>query len=369
MSAVPAPTPAAPSSPPPGPWYADLRDWGRWLRAEPARLALTAGLVGALAFFFGVAKLFSGHRISTFRWAWEAWNPETNYEHAVLVGPIALVLLWLAMPRLRGLRPSSSRWGLAVLGCGVALFLVAARTLQPRVALAALPVVLMGAVLYVWGTRAARILRFPIGFLLFMIPLPGLEQATVKLQVISTQGAAVLCRLIGLHMRTVGTTLQAADNSFEFEIAGGCSGINSLMAITMLTAIFVHLTQDRVWKKLVLLALSTMFAVIANLVRLTSIMVVAKFFGKGLAGGKYHDVSAFVVSLPIAFGAMWLASKVVNWQPTPEQRDRWLARSRPGGGTSSADPAAAALTATAAGANPRPAAVVPRSRPSSAYDY
>ncbi len=356
MFAVALPVSAQDSPPPspPGPWYADLQAWGRWLLAKPARLALVAGIIGTLTFFFGVAKLFSGHRISVFHWAWSAWNPETNYEHAVLVAPIALVLLWLAQPKLRGLRPASTPWGLVVLGLGVLLFLASARTLQPRVGLASFPVLLFGVVLYVWGWRAARILRFPIGFLLFTIPLPGLEQATVKLQILSTQGAAALCGLIGLHMRAIGTTLQAADESFKFEIAGGCSGINSLMAITMLTAIFVHLTQDRVWKKLVLLALSAVFAVLANVIRLTSIMVVARFFGQGFAGGKYHDVSAFVVSLPIAFGAMWLASKAINWQPTSEQRARWTGR-----------------RAAAVPGNSPPALSpgTPRPQSSSAYDY
>lgn len=364
-AAPPADRPVS-SPPPPGPWHADLQAWGRWLAAEPLRLALVAGVLGTLAFFFGLAKLFYDHRISAFHWAWDAWNPETNYEHAVLVPPIALVLLWLAQPRLRGVRPASSPWGLAVLGFGILLFLASARTLQPRIALAAFPVILLGAVIYVWGWQAARVLRFPIGFLLFMIPLPGLEQATVKLQILSTQGAAGLCQLVGLHMRAIGTTLQAADESFKFEIAGGCSGINSLMAITMLTAIFVHLTQDRVWKKLVLLALSAVFAVLANVIRLTSIMVVAKFFGQTIAGGKYHDVSAFVVSLPIAFGAMWLASKAINWQPTAAQRARWLGGR---GGDTLETATTSGQTAPAAPLAPGAGPLVPRPRGSSAYDY
>lgn len=347
-----AATPGSAPSPDPPPWYVDTLTWVRWLVARPARLALVTGVIVTLGCFFGWAPLFHNHRLSVFGWAWSAWNPETNYEHAKLISPIALVLLWLAQPKLRGLRPESSRWGLALLGLGVLLFLVSARTLQPRIALAALPCLLLGAVLYVWGRRTARVLLFPIGFLFFMIPLPGLEQATVRLQILSTQGAAALSGLLGLHLRAIGTTLQAADESFRFEIAGGCSGINSLMAITMLTAIFVHLTQDRFWKKLLLLGLSAVFAVVANVVRLTSIMVVARFFGAKFAGGLYHDWSAFVVSLPIAFGAMWLASKAVNWQPTPAQRARWLNQ-----------------PTTTAPASVAPAEALRPGRPTSAYDY
>ena len=106
--------------------------------------------------------------------------------------------------------------------------------------------------------------------------------------------------------------MRSADASFQFEIAESCSGINSLMAITMLTAIFVHYTQDRLWKKLFLFSLSAVFAVVGNVARVTTIMVVAKFVNAKFAGGVFHDYSAFIVSFPIAFAAMWGASRLIN---------------------------------------------------------
>jgi exosortase/archaeosortase family protein len=111
-------------------------------------------------------------------------------------------------------------------------------------------------------------------------------------------------------------TMRAVDDSFQFEIAGGCSGINSLMAITMLTAIFVHFTQDRLWKKLVLFGLSAIFAIIGNVARITVIMAVAKYWDPAFAGGKFHDYSAYLISFPFAFVAMYFASKVVNFNPS-----------------------------------------------------
>ena len=52
-----------------------------------------------------------------------------------------------------------------------------------------------------------------------------------------------------MQIDAVGTTLTAADGSFNFMIAEGCSGIRSITAMAMITAIYVHLTQDRFWKK------------------------------------------------------------------------------------------------------------------------
>jgi exosortase/archaeosortase family protein len=86
------------------------------------------------------------------------------------------------------------------------------------------------------------------------------------------------------------------------------------MAIAMLSAIYGHYTQDRLWKKLVLFAASLLFAIVGNAGRLVSIMVVARLFGQNLAGGPYHEISGYL-SFPFAIGAMVLFAKLLNLQP------------------------------------------------------
>ena len=64
--------------------------------------------------------------------------------------------------------------GLVLLLPGLLLFLVAMRMDQPRVALVGLPFLVLGLVLFWFGTRIARAMILPALFLLFMIPAPGL---------------------------------------------------------------------------------------------------------------------------------------------------------------------------------------------------
>jgi exosortase/archaeosortase family protein len=108
--------------------------------------------------------------------------------------------------------------------------------------------------------------------------------------------------------------VHAASGAFQFEVDEGCSGIRSLMAIAMLSAIYAHLTQDRLWKKLSIFGAALLFAIIGNAGRLVSIFVVARIFGQEVAGGIYHTMSGFL-SFPFAIGAMLLFSKVINFQP------------------------------------------------------
>ena len=288
-----------------------MRDWAK---RDPVAALLLLTIVATLVYFLGFVRLFVNGSASTLVWAWQAWTPETNYEHAKLIPFIVVAMVWYDRDKLRSAPVSSSAWGWLFIGLGLFLFFTGARTLQARLALTALPFLLFGIVFYVWGKAVARILVFPIAFLLFMVPLNFLTQATAKLQLVETGAASMICNFIGIHVNAVGTIVQAGDNAFHFEVDEGCSGIRSLMAIAMLSAIYGHYTQDRLWKKLAIFAAAILFAIIGNAGRLVSIFAVARFFGQDLAGGPYHIISGYL-SFPFAIAAMLLFGKLLNVKP------------------------------------------------------
>src|ERR1700730_10390411 len=292
-------------------WLQVTRDW---TKRDPLAAALLLTIIATLVYFFGFVKLFMNGNLSTWIWAWQAWNPETNYEHAKIIPLITVFLVWHARNKLKVAPISSSRWGWLFIGIGLFLFVAGARTLQARLTLTSLPFLLFGVVLYVWGRHVARILLFPIAFLFFMVPLNFLTQATTKLQFIETGAASAICNFFGVAVYTIGTSVNAANQSFHFQIDEGCSGIRSLMAIAILSAVYGHLTQNRLWKKLAIFAAALLFAIIGNTGRLVSIIVVARLFGQDLAGGPYHVISGYL-SFPFAIGAMLLFGKLLNINP------------------------------------------------------
>ena len=284
---------------------------GDWAKRDPIAVLLLVTITATLVYFFGFVKLFTNGSLSTWIWAWQAWNPETNYEHAKIIPLITVFLVWYARDKLKVAPVGTSRWGWLFIGVGLFLFVAGARTLQARLALTALPFLLFGVVLCVWGRHVARILLFPIAFLFFMVPLNFLTQATTKLQFIETGVASAICNFFGLAVYTVGTSVNAANEAFHFQIDEGCSGIRSLMAIAMLSAVYGHLSQNRLWKKLAIFAAALVFAIIGNTGRLVSIMLIARFFGQDLAGGPYHVISGYL-SFPFAIAAMLLFGKLLN---------------------------------------------------------
>ena len=288
--------------------FGEIRDWAM---KNPLGSVLWVGILATLTYFFWVMHPFFSGTESALAWARGAWNPEGDQSYGAFVPVIALGLVFYHWGPLRRAPKEGVNGGLGWVIVGILTFILAVRCLQPRMALVSIPFILYGITLYVWGKRVARIVLFPCVFLIFMVPVGALTQATFKLQFVVTGSIGVLARMIGVNVVADGTTLTAIDNSFKFDIVEGCSGIRSLMAMVMITAAYVHLTQDRLWKKVVIFGSSIVFAVIGNIGRVFSIILVAKFWSKDFASGAYHDTSGWIF-FPVALGAMLLCDRIVN---------------------------------------------------------
>ncbi len=294
-----------------------------WCRANPLQALLLAAVAGTLVFFFGFIRIFVNGSETAAQWAWLSWNAESEQDYCMIVPPISLWLFWNAREKLRAAPKRGDSRGLVFLGIGVLLFAASARVLEARLAMLAVPFILFGATFFLWGRHVARIIFFPCAFLFFMLPLGALEPMTARLQGSVTWMVGFIGNVVGLNIQSVGTTIMAADRSFNFQVAEGCSGIRSITALTMLTAVYVHLTEMAMWKKVTTFAASLLFAIIGNAGRIFTIIVVARLFNANLAGGKYHHISGFI-SFPFALAAMLAFSKLLdlNWKKLTAQQSK-----------------------------------------------
>jgi exosortase len=258
--------------------------------------------VVALLWFYWFELRYSADRSqSAFTWIWSAWNKENDFEH----GPMfPLVIVGLIVYRFKALRASVSEgnsWGLAAVLLGALFYAVAYRTLQPRVAMGALPFLLWGSALYLWGWQVARMLLFPLFFFWLAIPLPSFQQATVSLQMIAAKGSHIGAGLCGVDTALSGTEIKAADGSWgPLEIAAGCSGIRSLMALMMISGAWAYVANMAMWKRVALFCAAVPLAIAGNVLRVTSICVLAEHFGTKWASGTWHDWSGLVIFYPFS---------------------------------------------------------------------
>jgi exosortase len=233
-------------------------------------------------------------------WLYGEWLGNDYYSHGLLIGPVAL---FLAVQRIRN--DPSFRWQ-AGQGSNVALLFLAASLLIflyflniKAYYLAAFATVSMIASL-VWafsGWAVLQKLLFPIGYLLLMIPLPFIERSTLPLAMFTGVCSGALVRFFGLAVTIVGNAVTLPNANLV--IGAQCSGVNSLIALTALMVLAAYLLQGPWWGRVALVAFAVPLAMLGNILRVASLLVVARFYGADTAFTYYHDYSGLVFFLLI----------------------------------------------------------------------
>lgn len=232
------------------------------------------------------------------RWLWGEWMGNEYYSHGVLILPVAL---FLAFQRLRldkqGRQdpPQGHTIGIVLLGAALVAFIWFLN--QKAYYLAAFAMIAMagGLVWALGGTALLRKLLFPIGYLLLMIPLPFIDRITLPLALFTGVCAGGLVRLLGLDVNIIGNAVQLPNA--DLVIGAQCSGINSLIALTALMTLAAYVLNGPLWGRLALVLLSIPLAMLGNILRVASLLFVARSMGAQAAFVFYHDYSGLLFFL------------------------------------------------------------------------
>jgi exosortase len=158
----------------------------------------------------------------------------------------------------------------------------------------ALLVSLTGAVLFVGGTRALRILAFPLALLLFLFPIPAIVYArvTLPLQIFASATAETILNSIGIPVLRDGNILELPHE--RLSVVEACSGIRSLLSLAFLSLIYAYFFDKRPAMRWVLLAATLPIAIAANAARVTLTGVLSEYRA-GLAHGVFHLFEGWVL--------------------------------------------------------------------------
>lgn len=259
-----------------------------------------------LVWFYGMESRYGAGRSQTaLSWLWSAWNAENDYEHGPLFPLIIAGLVYYRFGRLRNSVGQGSWVGLLVVLLGTLLYAAAYRTLQPRVAVGALPILLWGSSLYLWGWSVARQLFLPLFIFWLAIPLPSFQQATTHLQLMATSFAHHGASLFGVETIVQGNMISSVNGGWEpLEIAKGCSGIRSLMALLMISGAWACVAEMALWKRAVLFLSAIPLAIFGNSLRVISIFVIAEYGNAAWARSTWHDWSGLLLFYPISLALL-----------------------------------------------------------------
>jgi exosortase len=286
----------------------EIRD-RMWIPDIPwaSQSTLAAGLLVALIVLL-YARVFS---LMAHQW-WE----DPNWSHGFLVPVFSGFILWRERGRWRG-TANGGRWlGLAGVALAVALLVAGALAAELFTTRFSFVLLLASLVVYLAGWRTLRAVAFPLGYLLLMIPWPGVvyAQLTLPLQFLASRWAAAALAAVHIPVLREGNLLILAN--YTLEVAQACSGIRSLVSLVTVAAAYAYLTEKRLAKRALLVALMVPIAVVSNAFRIFGTGVLTAEVSPRLAHGFFHEFSGWIIFLTAAtlmLAVAWALKRLSSW--------------------------------------------------------
>jgi exosortase len=270
----------------------------RW---QSANLVYVLLLLAALAGLYSPVLTYLAHD----------WATNDNYSHGFFIPLISGYMVYAMWPELRRIPVRPTNWGLLLVGAGLGQLYIAKVGTEYFLQRTSLILVLLGMVLFLWGRGLTKKLLLPIGYLLFMVPIPAIiwNKIAFPMQLFSSAVTERVIQAIGIPVFREGNVLHLTQTTLE--VVDACSGLRSLTTMFALAAALAWFSDCINWKKWLLFFTAAPVAIFANIVRLTLTAGLASIYGEKVAQGFLHDFSG-LFTFVFGLALLVLASKFLQ---------------------------------------------------------
>lgn len=243
-------------------------------------------LLGLLALFIPTYKFM----------AVTLW-PQEEYAHGPIILAIVLWLTWLGRAKLRddGQKKNPVS-GALLLIFGLLLYVVGRSQEIVIFEVSSQIPLLLGIMLLTCGASVAKKFWFPLLFLVFLIPLPGVVVDTLTgplKQQVSVLSENILY-LLNYPIARSGVVLSIGQ--YQLLVADACSGLNSMFSLSALGLFYAYLVRRSGWAhNTILLASILPIAFFANVMRVILLVLITYYFGDEVGQGFAHKMTGMVL--------------------------------------------------------------------------
>ncbi len=245
---------------------------------------LPAVLMGAFVFVFFPALADLIHR----------WETSEDYAHAFFVVPIIAYMIWQKRANLQDKAPSN------IIGCimvilSLIVYQLALYVQIPTFIFLSLVLFVISAFIFVAGFGFLACIIVPILLMFMIIPIPNqiLAAITASLQLRVSEISEIIVRFFSVPMFREGNVLHIKDMTFA--VVDACSGIRSLISMTTLAVIIGYFTLTKISSKIVLFILSIPVAILANIIRVVTLVFAYHFYKINLTEGLAHTALGMIL--------------------------------------------------------------------------
>lgn len=309
-----------------------------------------AGILFLLYGFNPYAMGYGSVQITILKFAWTLWGIGEDWQHCYFV-PLAIAAMIYFERHSLPKRSLERSWaGLALTIFALFVYWVGYRADNVYIGYASFQLLTGGLILWLMGVRWAKALFIPWAFLIFLYPLTFLDNLVAfPLRLVMSEASVHFLNFIGIATIKSGTGILSAPDplaglragqKFSVDVADPCSGIRSLFALMMVSALYGYFTQKEFWKKAVIFLASIPFAVAGNLARILMLTIGTIAMGPEVAIGTlekptfFHMLAGYLV-FAVALLGMLLVGFLVNlrwgsiFQGLAKSRDELSKRPEP----------------------------------------
>ena len=192
--------------------------------------------------------------------------------------------------------------------------------------LLSIPIFVMGITLILFNLKALIVLIFPILFLLFLIPPPTEFMYIIggTMANFNTQAAYTLLKTLGLPVTLSSSfgpptiaLITSAGQNLSFTIDLPCSGIYTFIAFAMFAAFIALIASASALKKIGVFILGFFTFEVLNIIRITTIVSAAYWFGEQVAMLMFHTVAGLLLIFIGMLLILFTAEKILKIQVFP----------------------------------------------------
>jgi len=235
---------------------------------------------------------------TVYRLATGLWQTETQ-GHAPLVLAVAVWLLSRRWHELLALPDQPARLlGWSVAGVGVLSYILGRSQDLPLFEVGSLLWVLAASLLLLRGTAALKLTWFPLFFMFFMVPLPGLlvDAITLPMKTAVSLVSETVLYAIGYPVSRSGVVLQVGQ--YQLLVADACAGLHTLFVLEAMGLLYLNLVRYASPIRnigLAILIVPVSFA--ANVMRVMVLCLITYHLGDEAGQGFLHDFAGVVLFL------------------------------------------------------------------------
>lgn len=268
---------------------------------------------------FGLAAMYVPTFVDLFMGLWQS----DEQMHGPIILAVCLYLFWSLRHTVQD-APVAPRPAIAwpLIGIGLVAYILGRSQDIILFELGSLLWILPALLLLQRGTAALKACWFPIFFMFFMIPLPGMvvSALTMPMKTFVSWATEHILFALGYPISRNGVILYLGQ--YQLLVADACAGLHTLFSLEAMGLFYLHLTRHESWGRNTALAILIIpISLTANTIRVITLSLITYHFGDEAGQGFLHGFAGMVLFISALILIMALDS-LIQYIITRRQKAR-----------------------------------------------